>query len=249
MIDTSWAVRVVERLPEYSRGFAPRSQWGEGEWDDEPDLVEWRHAGLACLATRGSSGAWCGYVGVPGTHFYFGVHYDKVVEASSHQGLTFSDVCHGNICHVPRSGEPQHVWWLGFDCAHAFDLAPGLEVLRRSVRGPEPMPDMGFRDVYRTLGYVVAHVNALAEELALPSRIPSLLMDLVASAKVFLRKDLPDLWREIYLERDHWGRGPCEREQVQLSYGGDGDHWDRRSLSKVAAARRKDRVWNSKDDY
>src|SRR5438477_3224946 len=77
----------------------PRSEWGPGPWQDEPDRVDFEHAGLPCLAHRGPSGQWCGYVGLPPTHPAYGQHYDQV-DVDAHGGLTYSDRCHGHICHV-----------------------------------------------------------------------------------------------------------------------------------------------------
>lgn len=59
------------------------------------------------------------------------------------------------ICHLPGAGEPERVWWFGFDCSHAGDVAPGYE---RSYS------DHG--DVYRDIEYVKAEVRSLAKQLA-----------------------------------------------------------------------------------
>jgi hypothetical protein len=74
---------------------------------------------------RSSLGNWCGYVAVPPGHPAHGKHYDNV-DVDAHGGLTFSGACEGQICHVPKPGEPDDVWWLGFDCAHGGDVVPGL---------------------------------------------------------------------------------------------------------------------------
>lgn len=37
-----------------------KSAWGPGPWQDEPDRVEWEHAGLPCLMVRSRDlGQWC----------------------------------------------------------------------------------------------------------------------------------------------------------------------------------------------
>lgn len=59
------------------------------------------------------------------------------------------------ICHIGAPGEPDHVWWFGFDCAHLGDYSPKCE--RRSYSGD---------DVYRTLEYVTEQVTSLAAQLA-----------------------------------------------------------------------------------
>src|SRR5690606_29850193 len=109
-----------------------RSEWPPGPWDNEPeDTVECRVAGFPCLLVRGPSGAWCGYVGVPPGHSLHGKSYgDDAVDALNvHGGITYGGACQvgGHICHVPAPGEPDDVWWLGFDCNHSGDVSPNDE--------------------------------------------------------------------------------------------------------------------------
>jgi hypothetical protein len=155
-----------------------KSKWGVGPWQDEPDRLEWRHAGLPCLIVRGQLGALCGYVGVPPGHRYHGVGHDDVEGVGAHGGLTYAEGCRGEICHVPAPGEPDDVWWLGFDCAHAFDYVPGLHAQLREIceREHNPLVDVTdaragpmFGEVYRDLAYVKAEVEDLAEQLACPA--------------------------------------------------------------------------------
>jgi len=130
-----------------------------GPWDAEPDREEFRHAGFPCLMRRGYSGAWCGYVGVPRGHAAHGKAYDAV-EVEVHGGLTYASPCQGEICHVPAAGESDDVWWFGFDCAHAFDVAPRMLELYPSGE------DYGQADTYKTLEWVKAETRELAEQLA-----------------------------------------------------------------------------------
>lgn len=145
-----------------------KSQWPDGPWKDEPDRKEWRHLGLPCLMVRQKNhGAWCGYVAVPPGHPLHGVHYDEC-DVSVHGGLTYSDKCHGRVCHVPAPGEPDDVWWLGFDCAHCGDRTPAADL------SPE-WYDFGstdLRDVYRTASWVEAEVNRLAGQILAAARQP-----------------------------------------------------------------------------
>lgn len=141
-----------------------KSSWGDGPWQQEPDRVEFRHAGLPCLLKRSDmSGAWCGYVAVPPGHPAHGVKYDNV-EVDVHGGLTYGRACEGSICHdVPQPGEPDAVWWLGFDCNHAYDYAPAMEM--RFSPGLRSSPGvMGCE--YRPQGYAEAQTKRLAEQLA-----------------------------------------------------------------------------------
>ena len=118
--------------------------------------MEWRHNGLPCLMVRhGMSGHWCGYVGVPPEHPWHGKEYsDDAVNVSVHGGLTYANECHGDVYHVAQPGEPEHVWWFGFDCAHCDDHTPGLSYRK----------DWG-DSIYRTLAYVQQQTNELAEQV------------------------------------------------------------------------------------
>lgn len=130
-----------------------RAGWGPGPWDGEPDRIEFEHAGLPCLMRRvAATGAWCGYVAVPPGHPDHGKSWgDADVEVEVHGGLTYSGPRQGDICHVPKPGEPDDVHWFGFDCAHARDLMPAI-------------PHRG--ETYRDQHYVRGEVESLAEQLA-----------------------------------------------------------------------------------
>lgn len=87
-----------------------------------------------------------------------------------HGGITFSDGCQeaGHICHTPEPGQPDNVWWFGFDCAHAGDVSPGY---RASIAKMFDQVEMAFRDrifkddVYRDVTYVKAEIGSLARQL------------------------------------------------------------------------------------
>jgi len=157
-----------------------KSNWPPGPWDDEPDKVQWEDeaTGMPCLAVRNRLGAWCGYVGVPQGHRFHGVGYDDVWLASpeetdyppSHHELTFSNSCMEGvpeaqgICHVVEPGEDDHVWWLGFDCAHGSDLIPGMMRFHEEFRErhPEYKEIVERGETYKTLAYVKAVCAELA---------------------------------------------------------------------------------------
>jgi hypothetical protein len=155
-------LRVENRLDAYKGGVRDRSRWPSGPWDSEPDLVEWRDeaTGYPCLVVRGPMGALCGYVGVPPEHPWHGKEYgDTPFECEVHGGVTYSDKCAGHICHVPRPGESEHVWWFGFDCAHSGDVSPGLFALTGQI----PRTDHGLWDeTYKTMAYVQGETERLA---------------------------------------------------------------------------------------
>lgn len=137
-----------------------KKSWGDGPWQSEPDRIDFRHAGLACFVQRNHMGVLCGYVGVPEGHPAHGKSYDDV-DVDVHGGLTYARECHGSVCHVPEPGEPDRVWWFGFDCGHAWDLMPcgsSPELLSKGI-------DIRF-GTYRDLAFARAEVERLAEQLA-----------------------------------------------------------------------------------
>jgi len=61
---------------------------------------------------------------------------------------------------VVEEGEPDKVWWLGFDCAHCDDVAPKLFRF-------EGIRSYAFADAkYRTFEYVKEECKQLAQQLA-----------------------------------------------------------------------------------
>lgn len=140
-----------------------------GPWSDEPDKAQWidEKTNLDCLVVRNRLGALCGYVGVPPEHPLHGEDYDTpAVEV--HGGLTYADRCvegaedAPRICHIPEPGRPADVWWFGFDCAHAWDLIPGM----RETYAMADIMRVDTSEVYRTFTYVQQEIAQLAQQLA-----------------------------------------------------------------------------------
>lgn len=162
----------MSALPENAKnwtGHVSREGWGPGPWDGEPDKVSWTDAatGRPCLIVRNRLGGLCGYVAVDPGHSLHGAGYDDA-HVDVHGGLTYSDRCHeadteaSGICHVPAPGQPEDVWWFGFDCVHAGDLAPGMLASSRRVG----LGTGVYRnDTYRAVDYVVREVEGLARQL------------------------------------------------------------------------------------
>ena len=156
-----------------------KAAWGQGAWVDEPDKAQWtdQATGLPCLAKRNRSGAWCGYVGIPAGHPLHGLDHDddRLEGVEVHGGLTYADGCQEDdrpieerICHIPGPGEPDNVWWFGFDCGHSMDLSPALEARTRQLGLSMPeysMPEW-MQSHYRTFGYVRDECTTLAKALA-----------------------------------------------------------------------------------
>lgn len=93
-----------------------------------------------------------------------------------HGGLNFATFCQDTgdesqgICHIPGPGEPDHVYWLGFDCGHIGDKKPGNDALLRKVA-----PDLEemrqalsvgiLAETYRDLAYVQDQCRHLAHQV------------------------------------------------------------------------------------
>jgi hypothetical protein len=153
-----------------------KASWGPGPWQHEPDKEQWQDeaTGFACLLKRNPVGALCGYVGVPEGHPWHGSDYSPGWRAEDdeplspalqllddvevHGGLTYAASCQegpedATICHVPAPGEPEPLWWFGFDCAHSWDRCPGYRRL-----------SLGSGDTYRDVAYVKAECASLARQ-------------------------------------------------------------------------------------
>lgn len=140
-----------------------KSTWPDGPWQHESDKIHWidRQSDLDCLIVRAPLGALCGYVGVPPDHPCHERDYSEI-EVSVHGGLTYAAACQkgGPICHTPASERAENLWWIGFDCSHAWDLAPGMS----HILSQHGLSDYGC--VYRNIGYVREEVTTLAQQLA-----------------------------------------------------------------------------------
>lgn len=96
----------------------------------------------------------CGYVGVPKGHPYFKKGYDYAYEMDDkiecHGGLTYAGYLEKN----ERVGWEDH-WFLGFDCAHAGDIVPSLNI------------DFGEEgSTYKDENFVRAEIKKLAKQIA-----------------------------------------------------------------------------------
>jgi hypothetical protein len=59
------------------------------------------------------------------------------------------------VCHIPEGDEPDDIWWLGFDCAHAGDFCPAFERFEGLHKDEE----------YRDVNYVTQECQRLARAL------------------------------------------------------------------------------------
>lgn len=149
-----------QHLAEYYEHMKPRRiEWGPGPWKKEPLRKEFRAHGFDCLIIRAPLGHLCGYVGLPPDHPLYGKHYDELPdEIDVHGGVTYGEECGGHICHRPAPGESDHLFWVGFDCAHYNDLSP-YETSRMSRYIQRKV-----REDMRAMGYTDSRLNALDYE-------------------------------------------------------------------------------------
>lgn len=120
-----------------------RSDWNNLVPDDEPDT--WRNQtekGFIELILRNNTGHLCGYVGVPeyARNYSFIKSGGEGLCVDVHGGITFSSI------KVDYPG----FWFIGFDCAHAGDSVPGMQI---------------GEGTYRTVGYVKSEVASLLLQL------------------------------------------------------------------------------------
>jgi len=145
---------------------------GDGPWRDEPDKAQWidEATDLDCLAVRAHHGAWCGYVGVPLGHPWFGKdrHDMEDVDVDVYDEISYGAFCDeaANICHVPEPGRSDHVWWIGFSCMTSNDILPIFDQLSPDFRDRMGRSWMETRlshgATYKPLAFVMDEVRLLA---------------------------------------------------------------------------------------
>jgi hypothetical protein len=164
MLQQLIARRCIMEYKEYRYDKSVRERYGEGEWSKEPDKIQYEDeaTGYPCLVKRNDMGALCGYVGLPKGHPFYGKDYDSLPDLDVHGGVTYTDKCaeggeDNTICHVPDEGEPDNVWWVGFDCAHFSDSIPSID--------DKLPPELNKFKTYKTVEYVKEENATLAKQL------------------------------------------------------------------------------------
>lgn len=131
-----------------------------GPWANEPDRVDFRVYGYACVVARGGLNAWCGYVPVPPTHPAHGA--TDCSGFSVHGGVTHTGPMPLVVMRVQDAmlTVPSNWWWIGFDCGHGgLDFAPDMAEWPRWLW-------LQSRGTYRTLAYAMVETTLLAWQLA-----------------------------------------------------------------------------------
>ena len=128
-----------------------RKAAGSGLWRSEPDWAAWEEpSGLTCAIQRNGYGTWCGYVWVDHHPLRSGsLDRGEPVWLDVHGGVTW----HGRMT-VPEAGLDGVA--VGFDCNHAYDLAPRYAQEEGFMR----------RGTYRTMEFAIGETRSLAQQIA-----------------------------------------------------------------------------------
>jgi hypothetical protein len=98
----------------------------------ERTLASGVHLGFAWQIAKNAWGYRCGYICVGPDHPWYAIPYGDI-DAAVHGGLTYAERGTAGMHDDPAE------WWIGFDCAHAFDAAD-----------PDLMDDRSLADHLRT---------------------------------------------------------------------------------------------------
>lgn len=168
-----------------------KAEWGPGEWQDEPDYIEWIDPAtrLPCIMRRNlSMGHWLGYVCLPHGHRARHLAFNSTHELDkwASEGDMFARLrrrsgraaydnfpdlqCHGGLTYAGsiewRGPEFRGLRAAGMDFAHLDDLVPGMRAIDLKIAGLKELLDLGrCADTYRNAAYVRAEVEALAVQI------------------------------------------------------------------------------------
>lgn len=155
-------------------------------WFQEDNRVDFEAEGFRCAMRRGPTGAWCGYVGIPRSHPWWGKSYSDDVKPTADMLGPRDALDHGPIdvlCMALSGKDPKD----GMSITLCMRVHGGLTYSNDHEPYGKPdglwwfgfdcahsgdlVPGMeryGFHDgdVYRDQQYVVAEVQSLAAQLA-----------------------------------------------------------------------------------
>jgi hypothetical protein len=125
-------------------------------WEYEPDLYEWTHRGIECVARRNmQTGAWCGYVDVPREVW----ESFRILSVNGTDTLDDLINVHGGVTYSENSLD-KDAFRIGFDCTHAGDKMPKM------FNAETPMANKIFEnDVYRDLAFVIAECESMVDQI------------------------------------------------------------------------------------
>lgn len=129
--------------------------------ENEPNEYFWIYRGMPCLILRLPAwGTYCGYCGVPSTSPFYGKHYfDNIFSnIEVHGDLTYTGFRlqddFTKEFHLSNTENFENCWFLGFDCAHGYDVCPCSPFTAI-------IPDATYKD----FEYVKHEVESLCDQL------------------------------------------------------------------------------------
>jgi len=169
---------LVEFLIKNPSYYTDKKNWGEGEWQTEPDIYQFRYKGYWCVALRHpTNGNYCGYVLIKK-----GSKWDNdynPLDIDCHGGLTYS----GKVYFSYGLPNPEMITDLdsfnciGFDCNHGGDFAPGMVASRKFMDQMFDYDDDELNyelkllrhyekdDIYRNLQYVKRQLEMIVDQI------------------------------------------------------------------------------------
>jgi hypothetical protein len=134
--------------------------WGNGEWVEEPDSAVFNYKNYQCKCVRIMAlegigeyfgGHWCGYICIPKDHAWYGKERDGI-DCNIHGGITYSE-------------EEEDGFWIGFDCAHAYDMSPSINMIMQKRNIPGEKVIISFLNpTYKNLNYVIQECKKLVDQ-------------------------------------------------------------------------------------
>lgn len=131
--------------------------FGDGEWVNEPDYLEFEHEGYKCIIKRRFrdsliGGHLCGYVQLDKIHPLHGIDLVRY-------SLDNEDIVHGGITY--SESDENNIFRIGFDCGHSGDIIPFQNSMYARINAIYPF-ESG-RKEYRNIEFAKAEVKKLAE--------------------------------------------------------------------------------------
>jgi len=122
----------------------------------EPNNEIFKYKGFKCMIKRHPDFlSLNGYVGLPKGHKFYGKGYDDIGQEID---------CHGGLTFTGHWDDDPELWWIGFDCAHAWDMTPGIE-MRLPLDMQMKISDIDKNVTYKNIEYVRNECKSIVDQL------------------------------------------------------------------------------------
>ena len=112
-------------------------------WTDEKST-------FPCLIIKQEFGYLCGYIGIPSSHPLADKQNELEAQIDVHGGVTFA-----KFWHPWEMRDTFYTYWVGFDCAHCFDIMPDFPVDLSHMPGAS----------FKTPEFVELELESMGEQL------------------------------------------------------------------------------------